>query len=202
MSTVGVILLMVLFCVLQVIFLRKADKKWNKYLPLIISAIGVVIGIVIYFIAYIPYSLNWQSLSVLSENQYFALTICVLLTPCLIGSVLGIICSAYLKGGKILFFVPFILFLIVYLVMVVTGFGMISVKEAIYLVLFLTGGILLVRNNLLGSAFGIVPALIFIFISTQNTGQVVNIELPLGIILCAYFVGCGIWVTIKNLCAG
>lgn len=152
MSTVGVILLIILFCVLQVVFLKRADKKWKKYLPLIISTIGVMIGVAIYLIAYIPYSLNWESLSVLSENQYFALTICVLFAPCLIGSVLGIICSVYMKGGKILFFVPFILFLVVYLVMAVTGFGMISVKEVIYLVLFLVGGILLVRNNLLGIA--------------------------------------------------
>mgnify|MGYP003290598069 CR=1 FL=1 len=194
MSTVGVILLMVLFCVLQVVFLKRADKKWKKYLPLITSVIGVMIGVGIYFIAYIPYLLNRESLSVLSENQYFALTICVLFTPCLIGSVLGILCSAYLKGGKILFFVPFIMFLVVYLVMAVTGFGMISVKEVIYLVLFLTGGILLVRNNLLGSAMGMIPAVIFIFMSTQYTGQVINIERPLGIILCAYFAGCGLWV--------
>ena len=107
---------------------------------------------------------------------------------------LGILCSAYLKGGKILFFVPFILFLVVYLVMAVTGFGIISAKEVLYLALFLVGGILLVRNNLLGSAMGMIPAVIFFFMNTQYTGQVINIERPLGIILCAYFAGCGLWV--------
>ena len=198
MSTVGIMILMVLFCVLQVGFLIKAEKRWKKYLPLILSALGTVIGIGIYLIAYIFYSLNWQSLSVLSENQYFALAICVLFAPCLIGSILGIICSVYLKGGEIAYFIPFILFLVVYLVFAVTGVGLISVKEIIYLTLFLVSGVLLVRNIPWGCVLGMIPAVVFILMSMRETGQVVNIEKPLGIFLCVYFAVCGLWVFIKR----
>lgn len=198
MSTVGIMILIVLFCVLQVAFFGKAEKRWKKYIPLILSALGTVTGIGIYLMAYIPYSLNWQSLSVVSENQYFALTICVLFAPCLIGSIFGILCSVYLKGGKIAYFLPFILFLVLYLVLAVTGFGLISLKEIIYLALFLVSGILFVRNIPWGCAPGMIPAVIFILMSTQDTGQVINIERPLGIFLCVYFVVCGLWVFIKR----
>ena len=100
MNTMSVILLVVLFCIAQIIPLKKEKKKWTKYLPTIIGSVGVFIGIIIYFFFYIPFALNMTSQSVLSENQYIALTICVLFTPCLVGSLLGIVISKFLGKNK------------------------------------------------------------------------------------------------------
>ena len=91
MNTFSVIFLVALFCVLQIVFMKKASKKWLKYLPTVIGGVGVGIGTVIYYISYIPFLLNMNSQSVLSENQYFALTICILFMLGLIGALMGIV---------------------------------------------------------------------------------------------------------------
>ena len=100
-----------------------------KYLPTVIGGVGVGIGIAIYYIAEIPFFLNMSSQSVLSENQYFALTIGILFMPGLVGALLGIV---------------------------------------------------------------------FAWMSTVYTGQVINIELPLGLIIIGFFLGCGIGIHRKK----
>lgn len=50
----------------------------------------------------------------------------------------------------------------------------------------------------LGRFFGIVPGLQLILMSTQYTGQVMNIEGPLGIAVVAFFALCGIRVFKKG----
>ena len=122
MNTFSVIFLVALFCVLQIVFMKKASKKWLKYLPTVIGGVGVSIGTVIYYISYIPFLLNMNSQSVLSENQYFALTICILFIPGLIGALMGIVLA---------------------------------------------------------------------WMSTVYTGQVINIELPLGLVIIVFFLECG-----------
>lgn len=188
MSTISVIILLILFCIIQSIVLRKGKNKWRKNIPITISTIGVLVGVVIYLISYIPHILEMNSQSVLYENQYLALTICVLFAPCMVGSLLGIILSRFLDSKKIIYFVPFITFLVVYAVMVILGFGMLSLKEVVWLLMFFVGGILLCKGKVWGSIFGVIPAIIFIFMSTNDTGQVINIERPLGIILCIYYL--------------
>ena len=192
MSTISVIILLILFCIIQSIVLRKGKNKWRKYIPIAISTIGVLVGVVIYLISYIPYILEMNSQSVLSENQYLALTICVLFAPCMVGSLLGIILSRFLDSKKIIYFVPFITFLVVYAVMVILGFGMLSLKEVVWLLMFFVGGVLLCKGKVWGSIFGVIPAIIFILMSTNDTGQVINIERPLGIILCIYYLICSL----------
>lgn len=122
MNAFSEIFLVALFCVLQIVFMKKASKKWLKYLPTVIGGVGVGIGTVIYYISYIPFLLNMNSQSVLSENQYFALTICILFMPGLIGALMGIVLA---------------------------------------------------------------------WMSTVYTGQVINIELPLGLVIIVFFLGCG-----------
>lgn len=192
MSTISVIILMILFCIIQSIVLRKGKNKWRKYIPITISTIGVLVGVVIYLISYIPYILEMNSQSVLSENQYLALTICVLFAPCMFGSLLGIILSRFLDSKKIMYFVPFITFLVVYAVMVILGFGMLSLKEVVWLLMFFVGGALLCKGKVWGSLFGVIPAIIFILMSINDTGQVINIERPLGISLCIYYLICSL----------
>ena len=112
MRTITVILLAILFCVWQIAFLKKVKSTWKKYIPTAIGGVGVIIGLVICFISYIPYAAKMYSQSTLSENQYFAITICVLFAPCLVGGLLGIVLEKFFGKRQMLYFLPFILSLI------------------------------------------------------------------------------------------
>ena len=191
MNTFSVIFLVALFCVLQIVFMKKASKKWLKYLPTVIGGVGVGIGTVIYYISYIPFLLKINSQSVLSENQYFALTICILFMPGLIGALMGIVLAKFLGKKQLLYFLPFILSIIIYLGATVMGMGLISIKEIIWVALFLVSGFLLSKEIVWGCVFGMVPGIVFVWMSTVYTGQVINIELPLGLVIIVFFLGCG-----------
>ena len=127
MSAISVILLAIIFCIIQISLLKKGNRKWMKYLPTAIGGIGVVVGIAIYHISYIPFLLELHSQSVLSENQYLGLTVCIFFLRCLVGALLGIVMKKFL-GKK----------------------------------------------------------------------QFINIELPLGISIIGFFVGCGIGIYRKS----
>ena len=192
MNTFSVIFLVVLFCITQIVFFKKMNKKWVKYLPTIVGAVGVAIGFAIYYISYIPFLLKLQSQSVVSENQYFALSICILFVPCLIGGLLGIVLVKFLGKKQILYFLPFILSVIIYLGAAFLGLGLISGKEVVWLALYLISGFLLSNEKIWGCVFGMIPGIVFVWMSTIYTGQVINIELPLGLVIIGFYLGCGI----------
>ena len=198
MNTFSVIFLVALFCVLQIVFLKKASKKWLKYLPTVIGGVGVSIGTVIYYISYILFLLNMNSQSVLSENQYLALTICILFMPGLVGALMGIVLAKFLGKKQLLYFLPFILSIIIYLGATVMGLGLISIKEIIWIALFLVSGFLLSKEKIWGCVFGMIPGIVFVWMSTAYTGQVINIELPLGLVIIGFFLGCGIGIYRKR----
>ena len=199
MSAISVILLAIIFCIIQISLLKKGNRKWMKYLPTAIGGIGIVVGIAIYYISYIPFLLELQSQSVLSENQYLGLTVCILFMPCLVGALLGIIMKKFFGKKQFLYFLPFIIFIVVYIAAVFMGLGMISVKEVIWIALFLISGFLLSKEKVWGCLFGMIPGIVFVWMSTNDTGQVINIELPLGIAIIGFFVGCGIGIYRKSL---
>ena len=192
MNTFSVIFLVVLFCITQIVLFKKVNKKWVKYLPTIVGAVGVAIGFAIYYISYIPFLLKLQSQSVVSENQYFALSICILFMPCLIGGLLGIVLVKFLGKKQILYFLPFILSVIIYLGAAFLGLGLISGKEVVWLALYLISGFLLSNEKIWGCVFGMIPGIVFVWMSTIYTGQVINIELPLGLVIIGFYLGCGI----------
>ena len=194
MNTVSVIILVILFCIAQIVLMKKVNKKWVKYLPTAIGGAGVVIGFAIYYISYIPFLLEMQSQSVLSENQYFALMICVLFMPCLVGGLLGIVMAKFFGKKQIAYFLPFILSIIIYLGATILGLGLISMKEIVWIALFLISGFLLTEEKVWGCVFGIIPGVVFVWMSTNYTGQVINIELPLGIIIIGFYLGCGVGI--------
>lgn len=198
MNTVSVIILVILFCIAQIVLMKKVSKKWVKYLPIIIGGAGVVIGFAIYYISYIPFLLEMQSQSVLSENQYLALMICVLFMPCLVGGLLGIVMAKFFGKKQIAYFLPFILSIIVYLGATILGLGLISMKEIVWIALFLMSGFLLSKEKVWGCVFGMIPGIVFVWMSTNETGQVINIELPLGLIIIGFYVGCGIGIYRKQ----
>ena len=198
MNTVSVIILVILFCIAQIVLMKKVNKKWVKYLPTAIGGAGVVIGFAIYYISYIPFLLEMQSQSVLSENQYFALMICVLFMPCLVGGLLGIVMAKFFGKKQIAYFLPFILSIIIYLGATILGLGLISMKEIVWIALFLISGFLLSKEKVWGCVFGMIQGIVFAWMSTNETGQVINIELPLGLIIIGFYVGCGIGIYRKQ----
>ena len=198
MNTVSVIILVILFCIAQIVLMKKVSKKWVKYLPTIIGGAGVVTGFAIYYISYIPFLLEMQSQSVLSENQYFALTICILFMPCLVGGLLGIVMAKFCGKKQIESSLPFILSIIIYLGATILGLGLISIKEIVWIALFLISGFLLSKEKVWGCVFGMIPGIVFAWMSTNETGQVINIELPLGLIIIGFYVGCGIGIYRKQ----
>ena len=198
MSTISVISLTAMFCIIQMALLKKVSKKWVKYLPTGIGGVGVAIGLAIYYLSYIPFSMNMDSKSVLAENQYFALTIGVLFMPCLVGAVLGIVMAKFFGKKQFWYFLPFILFIITYLGATIMGLGMISAKEIVWIGLFLASGFLLSQEKIWGSIFGMIPGIVFVWMSTNDTGQVINIELPLGMLIIGFYVGCGIGIYRKR----
>ena len=76
----------------------------------------------------------------------------------------------------------------------IMGLGMISVKEIMWLALFLIGGFLLSKEKIWGCLLGMIPGIVFVGLSTNETGQVINIEFPLGMIIIGFYVGCGIGI--------
>lgn len=67
-----------------------------------------------------------------------------------------------------------------------------------WIALFLISGILLSKEKVWGCLFGMIPGIVFVWMSTNDTGQVINIELPLGIIIIGFYVGCGIGIYRKR----
>ena len=102
------------------------------------------------------------------------------------------------KISKLLYFIPFILFVVVYLIMAIVGFSVISIEEVAWLVAFFVSGLLLDKGKFWGGAFGLIPAVAFMYMSTRYTGQVINIELPLGIGIAVYYIICSIVVYKKK----
>ena len=43
-----------------------------------------------------------------------------------------------------------------------------------------------------------VPGIVFVWMSTNYTGQIINIELPLGLIIIGFYVGCSIGIYLKQ----
>ena len=67
-----------------------------------------------------------------------------------------------------------------------------------WVVLLWLGGFLLNKGKVWGCLFGLFPAIHLLYMSTQSTGQVINIEMPLGIITALYVIACGFLVWRKG----
>ena len=78
------------------------------------------------------------------------------------------------------------------------GLGMISMKEIVWIALFLISGFLMSSEKVWGSIFGMIPGMVFVWMSTNDTGQVINIELPLGMLIIGFYVGCGFGIYRKR----
>ncbi len=67
-----------------------------------------------------------------------------------------------------------------------------------WVVLLWLGGFLLNKEKVWGGLFGLLPAIHLLYMSTQSTGQVINIEMPLGIVTALYVLACSFLVWKKD----
>lgn len=68
----------------------------------------------------------------------------------------------------------------------------------VWAILLWAGGSLMSKEKYWGCVFGLAPAIHLMYMSTQYTGQVINIEFPLGIITAGYMLACGFGVWRKS----
>ncbi len=99
---------------------------------------------------------------------------------------------------KTVFYIPAIILTIFYAWFALEGIGALHPFVAVWLLLLWLSGIFLSKNMFWGGILGILPAIHWIYMSTQGTGQAINIERPLGIIVLLYFAICIFRVYKKN----
>lgn len=90
---------------------------------------------------------------------------------------------------RILYFLPAIVFTIFYGWAALGGIGAIHPIVIVWLILFWIAGILLSKTIFWGGLFGVIPAAYFIYMGTQETGQIIS-ETPIGIVVLLYYVAC------------
>ena len=98
---------------------------------------------------------------------------------------------------KIIFYIPAIIFAIIYGVIAISNIGAISSIVIIWLALFFVSGFILNKNVFWGSLLGTLPAIHLIYMGTQETGQIVN-EIPIGIVILIFYIICGYFVYGNN----
>lgn len=98
---------------------------------------------------------------------------------------------------KIILYIPAIIFSI-YFSWVIIYFG-ISYSPVIFvwLALFLAGGVLLSKGKCWGGFLGLLPGIHWIYMGTQETGQIVN-EMPIGIIVSIFYLICSSYIFYKS----
>ena len=93
---------------------------------------------------------------------------------------------------KFAYFIPAVLLAALDAAILFLGSDLIPLQHLLWLALFIISGTLLVRRRFWGAAFGLLPAVEFMHMSTIHTGQVINIEMPLGIVLFVYYIFCAV----------
>lgn len=103
-----------------------------------------------------------------------------------------------MKVKKVIYYIPAIIFSVLLGLIAISGsISIISSVAVVWLVLFLTSGILLSKNMFWGSLLGALPAIHMIYMGTQETGQIIN-EMPIGIIVLIFYIICAGFVFYKS----
>lgn len=95
-------------------------------------------------------------------------------------------------------YIPAVIFTGFYLCAGLTGAGLAMSMILIWLTCFWLSAFLLHKGLFWGGVFGIFPAIHMIYMGTQYTGQVINIEMPLGIALLLFYVIFGFYLWKKR----
>lgn len=99
---------------------------------------------------------------------------------------------------KLGFFIPAIIFTIFYGWLALDGIGAIHPIVVVWLILFWGAGILLSKNVFWCGLLGLIPSICFIYMGTQDTGQVIS-ETPIGVVILFYYMVCIYYVYKKDL---
>lgn len=92
----------------------------------------------------------------------------------------------------VLYFVPAIFGLVFYcLLAVFSGLGAIHLAVWFCIAILFLSAVLMARKKWFGCIPGILVGVILIWKSFQSTGQVIDIEKPLGIALIVFYIFCG-----------
>lgn len=93
---------------------------------------------------------------------------------------------------KVLYFVPAIFGLVFYcLLAVFSGFGAIHPVVWLCIAMLFLSAVLMTKKKWFGCIPGILVGAILIWMSFQSTGQVIDIERPIGITLIVFYIFCG-----------
>lgn len=93
------------------------------------------------------------------------------------------------KLKNIFYLIPAIVFTLFYGWLGLDGIGAIHPIVLVWLALFWIAGILLSQTVFWGGLLGLIPAVYFIYMGTQETGQIVS-QTPIGVITLLYFALC------------
>lgn len=91
MSIILCVILFVAFSLAQFLLNKKVNQKVVKHIPVIISAMITIFAVGLHIYARITYEMGAVSESVLAENQYFAMFICVPALISFAGSLVGLL---------------------------------------------------------------------------------------------------------------
>lgn len=101
---------------------------------------------------------------------------------------------------KYIYYIPAVITLLFYVFLAIaSGFGSINPAVWLFVALFFVAAVLLSKNKWWGVLFGMVVGLVLIWMSFQYTGQMIDIERPLGIAICLFYVICGIILFRKRI---
>ena len=96
---------------------------------------------------------------------------------------------------KIFYYIPAVMSLLFYSVLtVVSGFRAVHPRAWGGVGILFLSVFLLCKDRWYGCVGGFLPGCALIYMSTRFTGQVIAVELPLGILFCLYYLVCGIVV--------
>lgn len=83
--------------------------------------------------------------------------------------------------------------------MILIGFIAFTVDKVVLLLALLASGFLLAKGKSWGSLFRIIPAAVFVYMSTRYTGSMIKMELLIGLALAAFYIICWIVLFKKRL---
>lgn len=90
---------------------------------------------------------------------------------------------------KVIYFAPVIFGLVFYsLLTVFSGFGAIHPVVWLCIAMLFFSAVLMARKKWFGCIPGILVGAILIWMSFRSTGQVIDIEMPLGIVLILFYI--------------
>lgn len=99
---------------------------------------------------------------------------------------------------KYIGYIPAVLFTAFYLFVGITGASFTLSGVIIWLACFWISALLLHKGLFWGGIFGLFPAVHMIYMGTKETGQVIDIEIPLGIALLLFYVIYGVFLWKKR----